>query len=244
MKGMRWLIAGLLVVGVVGVLAAYAAEGTPAADVQGRYTVDVDPDEFVDVIDNPYMPLPAGARYVYEAQTADGLERVVVEVLPETRQVMGITATIVRDTVTLDGVLVEDTLDWFAQDEDGNVWYLGEAVGNYANGKFVDRAGSWEAGVDGALPGIVMYADPTALTAVPYRQEYYPGEAEDMAEVVDATETVTTPTGTYSQVLRTLETTPLEPDVREHKYYARGVGLVQAVDLASGEVLQLVEVEK
>lgn len=242
MKPIGDLVRGGLLVGALVLLAACAGEEGPAADVQGEYQVDVDPDEFVAVIDNPYLPLPAGARHVYEAQTEDGLERVVVEVLPETRQVMGITATVVRDTVTLDGVVVEDTLDWFAQDEDGNVWYLGEEVGNYENGQLVDRTGSWEAGIDGALPGIVMYADPIAHAATPYRQEYYPGQAEDMAEVLDATETVSTPTGSYTELLRTLETTPLEPAVREHKYYARGVGLVQAVDLVSGEVLQLVEV--
>lgn len=242
MKPINSLPRGVLLVGALMLLAACAGEQGPAAGTGDAYQVDIDPDEFVTVIDNPYFPLPSGARYVYEAQTADGLEQVVVEVLAETRQVMGITATVVRDTVTLDGVLVEDTLDWFAQDEDGNVWYLGEEVGNYENGQLIDRAGSWEAGVDGALPGIVMYADPIPHTATPYRQEYYPGEAEDMAEVVDPTEAVTTPTGSYTEVLRTLETTPLEPGLREHKYYARGVGLVQAVDLVSGEVLQLVEV--
>lgn len=242
MKRYLWLIALIVVLTLFG--CAAEESGVPGALTDGDYRVDLDPTEFGAVIDNLYLPLPVGSRRVYENQTADGLERVIVEVLPETRDVMGIAATVVRDTVTLDGQVVEDTLDWFAQDAQGNVWYLGEEVGTYENGVLVTHHGSWEAGVDGARPGIVMYADPTAHVGKPYRQEYYPGEAEDMAEVVDMTESATTPAGTFDNLLRTLETTPLEPNQREHKYYAQGVGLVQEVDLVSGEVLQLVEVSQ
>lgn len=208
------------------------------------YTVDIDPEAFVAGIDNPYFPQPVGATYVYESRTEQGLERVEVHVLPETRRVMGVEATVVRDTVYLDGQLLEDTYDWFAQDEAGNVWYLGEEVSNYENGVLTDSAGSWEAGVDGALPGIVMYADPAAHLGETYRQEYYVGEAEDMAQIVSADESVTVPAGAYDAVVQTLETTPLEPDVREHKYYAPGVGLVKWVDLNSGESGELIEITK
>jgi hypothetical protein len=218
--------------------------GAPAAGLGKPYAVEIDPAKFMPTIDNPYMPLPVGARLIYEGETADGLERVTVEVLPETRQVMGIAATVVHDTVTLDGIVVEDTLDWFAQDEDGNVWYLGEEVGNYKNGQLVDRAGSWEAGIDGALPGIVMWADPLVHAGEPYRQEYYAGEAEDVGLVIDAPDPITTPAGVFIDLVRTLDTTPLEPSLREHKVYARGVGLVQEVDLVSGETLQLVEASR
>ena len=158
------------------ILEASDAEAPPeSADVP--YTVSIDPADFVAVIDNTYFPRIPGARYIYEGQTAEGLERIEIEVLAEPREVMGVPTTVVRDTVYLDGVLVEDTFDWFAQDGDGNVWYFGEEVANYENGVLADHDGSWEAGVDGALPGIVMYADPATHVGETFRQEYYAGEA-------------------------------------------------------------------
>ncbi len=99
---------------------------TPETDSAGAYTVDINPADFVDAIDNPYFLLTPGAKYIYEGETEDGLERIEVEILDETREVMGVTTTIVRDTVYLDGELIEDTFDWYAQDKEGNVWYFGE----------------------------------------------------------------------------------------------------------------------
>ena len=214
---------------------------TPAVNSTQEYTVNIDPADFADVIDNPYFPLAPGTKYVYEGKTADGLERVEVEILRETREVMGITATIMRDTVYLDGELVEDTYDWYAQDKAGNVWYLGEDVSNYENGQLKDKAGSWEAGVAGALPGIIMFADPAVHVGETYRQEYYKGHAEDMADLLSVTESVGVPYGSFENVVKTLDYTPLEPDLREHKYYAKGIGPVKTVDLTTGEEVVLVE---
>ncbi|HET7738090.1 MAG TPA: hypothetical protein VFK32_05905 [Tepidiformaceae bacterium] len=200
----------------------------------GTYEPSVVAADFVARIDNPYLPFSPGARWVYES--ADGSERIEVEVLSETREIMGITATIVRDTVTEDGELVEDTYDWYAQDKDGNVWYLGEASTEFKDGKPHSTAGSWEAGVDGAQPGIAMLARPAVGKA--YRQEYYAGEAEDLADILKVDAAETTALRTFEQLVVIREWTPLEPAVVEHKYYAPGIGSVLEVKVAgeSGRV--------
>lgn len=191
-------------------------------------------------VDNPYFPLVPGTTRTYRKQTDEGLEEVVVEVLAQTKTILGVECVIVRDTVTLDGERVEDTLDWFAQDDSGNVWYLGEDSKEYEDGVLVGTHGSWEAGVDGAEPGIVMFADPVPGTT--YRQENAPGVAEDMAKVVGEGEAVSVPFGDFAGCLLTLEFTPLEPDVEEEKLYAPGVGLVLEVDEEGGRT-ELVDVE-
>jgi hypothetical protein len=153
---------------------------------------------------------------------------------------MGIEAVVVVDQVFEDGELVEDTEDWFAQDAEGNVWYLGEETAEYEDGEVVSTEGAWEAGVDGALPGIVMHADPQPGQA--YRQEYDEGEAEDMAEVVRLDGTVSVPFGEFTDVVVIKEWTPLEPDVVEEKYYATGIGPVLEVTVVGGsERNELVE---
>ncbi len=209
----------------------------------GNYEPNVDPAAFVATIDNPYLPLSVGSRWVYEGRDEEGTERVEVVVTDKRKQVMGITATVVRDTVHIGGELVEDTYDWFAQDRDGNVWYLGETVKNYENGKLADTDGSWEAGDDGALPGIVMPAQPAEGMA--YRQEYYEGEAEDNGEVLALGQQASVPAGKYDNLVQTADTTPLEPDVLEHKYYAEGVGLVLTIDKEAGgreELLSITQI--
>jgi hypothetical protein len=205
------------------------------------YTVDINPTDFVAIVDNPYFPAIPGTKYVYEGQSADGLERIEIEVLAETRQVMDVTITIIHDTVYLDGTLIEDTFDWYAQDKEDNVWYFGEDVSNYENGELVDHAGSWEAGVDGALPGIVMFGDPAAHLGETYRQEYYEGEAEDMADLLSVSESVTVPSGSFENVVQTKDYTPLEPDLLEHKFYAQGIGMIKEVNPNSGEEVVLIE---
>jgi hypothetical protein len=200
----------------------------------GNYQPEIDPKNFVDMIDNPYLPYPVGASWTYEGMEDGETENVTVTVTPERKEIMGISATVVRDTVTTgDGEVVEDTYDWFAQDRDGNVWYLGEDSTEFENGKAVGTSGSWEAGVDGALPGIVMQAHPEVGQA--YRQEYYVGEAEDLAEVdrLDATESV--PFGDFDQLVVIKEWNPLEPDVVEEKYFAPHVGLVLEVKTEGGD---------
>jgi hypothetical protein len=184
----------------------------------------LDPSEFVDTIDHPYLPLKPGTTWEYEAVSSEGKERIVVTVTDKTKVVDGVTATVVHDRVTLaDGTLVEDTFDWFAQDKTGNVWYLGEDTKAYEGGK-VSEAGSWEAGVDGARAGLQMPAEPKVGES--YYQEFYKGEAEDQGKVLATDESVTGPTGSYDDTVKTADSTPLEPDILEHKWYARGVGFV------------------
>lgn len=207
----------------------------------GPYTIDVTPADFVAGVDNPYFPLTPGSTKVLEGMTENGLEHIEIKVLLETREVMGIQATIRQDTVYIDGALVEDTFDWFAQDKAGNVWYLGEDVKNYENGQLTDTSGSWEAGVDGALPGVIMYADPAAHLDETYYQEYYAGEAEDAAQMLSANESVTVAAGSFENVVKTFDFTPLDPESLEHKYYAAGVGVVKNVNLVTGEVFELIE---
>jgi hypothetical protein len=177
-------------------------------------------------IDNPYWPMAPGSRWVYRESDGDGAEqRVEVTVTDRTRRVAaGVTARVVHDVVTQDGELVEDTYDWYAQDAAGNVWYLGEDTKEYENGKVVTTAGSWEAGVEGARAGIVMHAHPKLHTR--YKQEDFPGEAEDTAEVVGRGKRVSVPFGRFSGVLVTRDWNPLKRSSTEHKHYAPGVGLV------------------
>lgn len=193
----------------------------------GNYQPVIDPAAFVDRVDNPYLPFVPGSMWVYEGTSEGEAERIEVEVLNDRKEILGISATVVRDRVFVAGELVEDTLDWYAQDRDGTVWYLGEAVKDYEDGKVVSTDGSFEVGVDGALPGVVMPARPAVGHA--YRQEFYRGKAEDMAEVlrVDAGETV--PFGTFDRVVVTRDWNPLEPLVVEEKSYAPGVGLISEV---------------
>ena len=192
------------------------------------------------VIDNPYFLLTVGKTLVFESQTSDGLEHIEVSLTGQTKVILGITCVVVHDTVTLDGVVLEDTYDWYAQDNEGNVWYMGELATNYENGIFKDTHGSWEAGVDGAKPGMAMPANPTKGTA--YRQEYYFGEAEDEAEIIETGVQVTTPYGSFGSCLKTKETTELEPDVLEHKFYAPGVGIVKTVHPNDGEEEVLIDI--
>jgi hypothetical protein len=200
---------------------------------QGAEAVELDPGDFTSEIDNPWMPLRVGARWIYRETDGEGGEqRVEVTVLDETREVMGIQTRVVHDLVTEDGESVEDTDDWYAQDADGNVWYFGEETKEFENGKVSTTAGSWEAGVDGAQPGILVPAEPEV--GLTYRQEYYEGEAEDATRVLSLDEKVEVPYGRFAGVLMTKDYTPLEPEILEHKFYARDVGLVLALTFSGG----------
>lgn len=240
-------VATLLLVALAGGCADTddSPEGPPVAGPSfppavSPYDVEINPADFVDVIDNPYLPLRPGTTHIYEGLSDGELERVVVSVTEETRNIMGVTCTVVRDVVRVDGEIVEKTFDWFAQDRFGNVWYFGENSREYEGGKPINRAGSWEAGIDGALPGIVMLGDPQIGDL--YRQEYFAGEAEDMGEVLRLDASVRVPFGTFHEVLVTADTTPLEPKVLERKFYARGVGLVLERDVKGPGQVKLIEV--
>jgi hypothetical protein len=217
----------------VGTAAATsAAQPAGAGDLpQGSEPVTLDPADFTTDIDNPYWPMKAGDEWVYRTNDTTGARQdVVTTVTGETKRIAnGITARVVHDVVTEDGQQVEVTDDWYAQDKDGNVWYLGERTAEYSQGKVVSRSGSFEAGVDGAQAGVAMPADPRP--GLSYRQEYYAGEAEDNAAVVTVgEEQVEVPYGFFDTgVLMTRDLVPIEPRVEELKFYARGIGLVLSV---------------
>src|SRR5262245_20855452 len=209
--------------------AAVTVGGAGASNTQPVAAVTApvfDPANFVTVVDNPYFPLPVGRTLVYEG-TKNGQTQIdTVTVTNQTKMILGIAATVVSDvaTATSDGTVLERTSDWYAQDKQGNVWYLGEdTVAFLANGK-ADTSGSWESGVRGAIPGIVMEANPQIPDA--YRQEYLAGQAEDTAWVVQVGGTITVPYGKLRNTLVTLEATRLEPGAYDQKVYAPGIGIV------------------
>ncbi len=210
-----------------------ATDATAPPLPQGSEPANLDPANFVALIDNPYWPMAPGRRWVYRETDSEGAEqRVEVTVTDRTKTILGIPATVVHDIVTEGDQVIEDTFDWYAQDTWGNVWYLGEDTKEFEDGKVVSTEGSWEAGVDGAEAGVVVPASPEAGMA--YRQEYYEGEAEDVGEILSLDEQVEVPFGAFDDVVMTKDTTPLEPDVLEHKFYARGVGPVLVIALSGG----------
>ncbi|PWU02082.1 MAG: hypothetical protein C5B51_21580 [Terriglobia bacterium] len=207
----------------------------------GPYDPVINSANFVSKIDNPYLPMVPGTTFVYEGQTASGLEHNEVAVTHNTKVILGVTCIEVHDTVMINGVLTEDTLDWFAQDTAGNVWYFGENSNDLENGRVVSVEGSWTGGIDGAKPGIIMEAHPA--NGDTYRQEFLINVAEDWANVQSLTQTVSVPYGTFTNCLQTLEGSTLEPGALENKYYAPGIGNIETVDQTTGEVLQLIQIK-
>ncbi|MBL7961909.1 hypothetical protein JNL27_16875 [bacterium] len=202
----------------------------PSNPADSPYVVTIDPADFFpgdSITGNLYFPLSVGKTLTYEGEDEDGVPVTVEEIITDSiKTIMGVACRVVRAREYENDVLVEDTYDWYAQDRDGNVWYFGEDTHEIENGVPVNSSGSWTAGVDGALPGIIMLAEP--LVGVWYRQEYYKGEAEDVAQVLSIGETLTVQYGTFTNCLRTLEYALLEPGVEENKIYAPGIGLLRA----------------
>src|SRR5262245_20174689 len=192
------------------------------APIHGTYAPKIDASDFVSGVDNPLWPLKPGSAYHYEGVRGTTLQRDDELVLQQKKRILGINATIVRDTVSEGDRPIERTLDYYAQDKRGNVWYLGEDSFERQHGRFVKASDSWLSGVDGAKPGIIMPAHPKPGDR--YRQEYYPpGEALDEAHVLGERGPVRVPYGTFRHVLVTSEFSPLEPQTEE-KYYVAGVG--------------------
>jgi hypothetical protein len=206
--------------------------GNGAGLPRGSEPVTLDPADFTTNIDNPYFPLAPGSRWVFREGKGADAQRVEITVTNDTKKIEGITARVVRDVVTEDGRLVEDTQDWYAQDSAGNVWYMGEATTEYENGKPKTTEGSWEAGVNGAEPGVIMPAKPRVGLA--YRQEYYKGHAEDRAKIVSVDANVQVPFGRFDHAVETEDVAPLGKGTVEHKYYARDVGQMLAVGSGGG----------
>jgi len=221
---------------VAGRSASRATQGTPIPILPRT-------GDFVSRIDNKYFPLKPGTTFLYRGTQEGKARRVSVFVTHKTRNILGIRATVVLDQVLAGTKPEEKTFDWYAQDRRGNVWYLGEDSSDFVNGKWVRSDGSWEAGVKGAKPGIVMKANPSVGDV--YRQEYYVRHAEDMARVLGRNTSVSIPYGSFEHALETSEWTPLERGVVEHKYYVRGVGNVRTIMVKGGsEEERLVSITK
>lgn len=201
---------------------------------EARIVIPFDPSHFNSPASNPYFPLTVGTVWSYVSQTPDGVETNDVEVTRDTKMILGVRTHVIRDRVYLEGSLTEDTFDWYAADNDGNVWYFGEDTKTYDHGVLVTTAGSWEAGKNGAQAGIIMLAHPQVGDT--YHQENAPGVVADQARVKSLNETVTVPYGTFENCLKTQDWTPLEPGNRAFKYYASGVGVILEVEPHGGQL--------
>jgi hypothetical protein len=222
-----------------------ASPSAPAQLPTGADPVNLNPSDFSADITNPYWPMKPGTRWIYRGvEQGESPQDIVIVATATTKQLAnGITARVVRDTARSEGQIVEDTVDWYAQDSAGNVWYMGEQTAEFENGKIVSRAGSWEAGKDGALPGIMIPAQPKV--GQKYRQEYKRGEAEDNGEVLATSNMVEVKAGRYEGSLVTMDTSTIEPDVVEFKFYAPNVGPLLALDVSGGAAREeLVKIEK
>jgi hypothetical protein len=199
----------------------------------GSEPAELDPADFTTEIDNAYWPMSPGSRWVYREVENGDVQRVTVNVTDRTKTIDGIEARVVHDLVTTpDGEKVEDTFDWYAQDKDGNLWYLGEDTKEYEDGRVVSTEGSWEHGVDGAEAGIVVPAKPKQ--GLTYREEYYAGHAEDAAEVLSVEGKVQVPYGRFGNAMITRNFSGIEPNVEELKFYAKGVGPVLELLVSGG----------
>jgi hypothetical protein len=204
-----------------------AAPISTAPPTAAPYQPNIDPAKFTDQVTNKYFPLKSGTTLVFEGLRDGQPQRTEMAITSETKMIMGVKCVVIRDTNTSNGALVEKTTDWYAQTDNGDVWYFGEATAEYTNGSVSSTKGSWEAGVDGAQPGIIMEANPKPGDR--YHQEYRPGVAEDIATVSRIEPSLQVPGGTFQNVVVTEDRNPLDPDKLDTKKYAAGVGLVHTV---------------
>jgi len=232
------VLAAAAMAGAAGMLAPWAAVG---ASARSGYEPVLNPADFVRAITNPYLPFTVGRTLTYRG-IKDGVTQVdVVHVTSGTRVLEGVTAVAVSDVATHNGKLLEKTTDWYAQDKQGDVWYLGEKTAHYSHGH-VDRSGSWLAGVNDGEPGIVMKANPQIPDA--YRQELLAGQAQDTAWIVNVRGTFKLPFGVAHNVVTSYEFTVLEPKVLDKKIYAPGLGIVlEEAALGPKETARLMSVQ-
>jgi hypothetical protein len=216
------------------------AQGSQQTGSTQEACTNVDPKNFVSKVDNKFFPLKPGTTFFYKGER-DGVPTTTVTfVTHQTKQILGVNTTVVRDRLFEKGVLAEDTFDWYAQDKAGNVCYFGEDTKELdKNGNVISTEGSWEAGKrvkrggKKAKPGIIMEANPKVGDT--YHQEFATGVAEDMAQVLKLNASACVPYGCFNNLLVTKEWTPLEPGVAEHKYYARDVGFIRSVMVKGGK---------
>lgn len=218
---------------IILLTSAFALGGEP-------YKPAIDPANFQSKVDNPYFPLVPGTILKYEEKAGGETSENEITVMSETKMIMGVKCVVVHDIVREKGAVKEDTFDWYAQDKQGSVWYFGEETKEFKAGGGVSHEGSWEGGVKGAQPGIIMPAE--AKPGKPYRQEYSPNTAEDMGQIVAADETVTVPAGRFTGCVKTKDWSLLESG-NEYKWYAKGVGVVQA-QTTKGELEALLSIKR
>lgn len=228
---------------IVAVKKETANQALQSAMTEEAYNPQINPSDFSTKIDNKYLTFTPGTTYFYEGRTEEGTERIEVYATNNIKKIMNVNVLEVRDRVWLNDELIEDTKDWYAQDKYGNVWYFGEDSKEIVNGKIASTAGSWVAGFYDSKPGIVMKASPQI--GENYRQEYYKGQAEDMADVVALGVKIKVKYGSFENCLQTRDWNPLEPGADEYKYYCPEVGnVVLEAGIEDGEQVQLVGVKK
>ena len=228
---------------LMSVMALYWVGSVRRADAKPRtprYAPVIDPANFQLGVDHPYYPLVPGTSFKFVEKEGRATRDVEVTVLHETKVIQEVTCVVVHDRVSENGKVLEDTFDWYAQDKQGNVWYFGEHTEELLPGGEVDASGSWETGVDGAKPGIIMPAQ--VVPGEPYRQEYYAGEAEDMGQIAAVNESVSVPYGSFDGCVQIKEWSQLEAGT-SRKWYAKGIGFVRSVS-SSKEIATLVAVTR
>ncbi len=225
----------------IAIVMMVSSIATLLAQEKGKdYKPVINPKDFSTKITNPYFPLTPGTTLTYVEKSGRETVEITSAVTKDSRIVMGVKCVVVHETVKLDGKLKEDTYDWYAQHTDGSVWYFGEDTKEFLPGGRVKTEGSWEAGVRGALPGIVMPGE--LKVGHRYRQEYLKDEAEDMAEITALNDAATVPAGDYKPCVQTRDWSMLETGSTK-KWYAKGVGFVREVTSA-GDTCTLVSITK
>jgi hypothetical protein len=232
MKKIQIICTVLLALNIFAIDPIVSVESIPGSDQKISIKKFLKPENFVADVTNPYYPLSTGDTtfyYVVEVDEAgdSSIETSYVVVTSDAKTIEGINCKVIHDVVMADEIIVEETFDWYAQDIYGNVWYFGEATQKLQSDGSWNTTGSWEHGIDGAIAGIIMAADPANYIGIMYRQEQYKGYAQDKAIILSDNETVTIGLGTYSNCLLIEESTPLEPDVTVHKWYATGIGEIK-----------------
>jgi hypothetical protein len=224
----KQVVVGSLILAIAAGGVGVASSATGAS--RARNTPSIDPADFTNQVDNPFMPWKPGTVFHYKSSAAG--TRNPVAVTHRTTKILGVECVVVRDVVKVNGKPEERSLDWYAQDKQGNVWYFGEASSQFTHGHWVhDAADSWRSGVHGARPGIIMEAHPRKGDR--YAQENAPN-SKDRAKVLGYVGQMTVPFGTFHHVLETKEFTPLEPSI-DHDFYARGIGEIKEINVKGGE---------
>ena len=235
----------ILLLWILVLAACTSKEGpSPARQPDQTYQPDIRIADFPEstTFTHPYFPYQQGSTYIYGGQSDEGTVRIELERTAVTRIIMGIICSGIQDKTWIAGQLLEESLDWYAQDKEGNIWFMGQELTNYnSDGIIINHNGSWEAGVHGVKPGIVMPAHPQP--GLVYREEYFFNVAEDQAEIIAIDMTIAIPLGTFENCLKIKGWTELDQEVLEYKYYAPGKGIIQELSVKENEEIVLGEIK-